>query len=125
MRYLTGDLCLFLSDCEYISGLHQHNMVFLYTHSLSQFRTGFQMLIFTMNRNCILRLCQSIDQLDLFLAGMTGNMCILENNLCTLAVKFIDNIRNRLLIARNRVGTEYNGIPRFNGNFAMCICCHS
>ena len=44
-----------------------------------------------MNRDCIFRFYQRIDQLDFFLAGMSGNMDILENNLRTLHGKLIDN----------------------------------
>ena len=39
------------------------------------------MTVLTMDRNGIFRFYQGVDQLDFLLAGMSGNMDILENNL--------------------------------------------
>ena len=78
-----------------------------------------------MNRNRIFRFYQRVNQFDLFLTGMTGNMNILENNLCTFHGQFINDTGHCFFITRNRVGTENNGITWFNGNFFMNICCHT
>ena len=83
------------------------------------------MSVFTMNRDCIFRFYQRIDQLDFFLAGMSGNMDILEDNLCSLHGKLIDNLGHRFLISRNRIGTENNSIVRFNHYFLMDVCSHT
>ena len=69
-----------------------------------------QMTVFTMYRDRIFRFDQGIDQFDFFLAGMSGNMDILEDNLCTLHGKFVDNLGYCLLISRDRVGTENDRI---------------
>ena len=62
-----------------------------------------QMLVLTMYRNRILRLHERINQLYLFLAGMSRYMNILENYICSLAVELVNDIRYILLISRNRM----------------------
>ena len=78
-----------------------------------------------MHRNGILRFYQGVDQFDLFLTGMTGYMYVLENNVCTLHGKLIDNTGNCLFISRDRVGTEHDRIVRFDRNFFMHATCHT
>ena len=82
--YPSGNFRLFLADFQYISGREDENIVLADTKALCNLRLCFQMLVFTMDRNCILRMDQGIDQFDLFLAGMSGYMGILENNICAL-----------------------------------------
>ena len=62
---------------------------------------------------------QRIDQFDLFLAGMSGYMGILENHLRTLHGQFIDHLGHCLLIARNRVGAENNRIIGLDGDLLV------
>ena len=83
------------------------------------------MTIFTMYRNCIFRLHKGVDQLNLLLAGMSGYMCILENNLCTFHGKLVDNLGYSLLITWNRMRAENNCIIRFNGNLLVDISSHT
>lgn len=82
--YSAADLCLLLADFQYIAGGQDENIVLADAKVLCDLRLCFQMLVFTMDRNCILRMDQGIDQFDLFLAGMSGYMGILENNICAL-----------------------------------------
>lgn len=78
------------------------------------------MTVLSMYRNGILRFYQGVDQFDLFLTGMTGYMYVLENNVCTLHGKLIDNTGNCLFISRDQVGTEHDRIVRFDRNF-LCM----
>ena len=68
---------------------------------------------------------QGIDQLDFFLAGMSGNMDILEDNLGTFHGKLIDNLGYSLLISWNRVRAENNGIVWLDCNLLVDACCHT
>ena len=76
---------------------------------------------FAVDRNCIFGMHQRIDQLDLFLAGMTGYMHILEDHLCSLHGQLIDNLGNCFFISRNRIGTQDHGISRFHLYIFRCI----
>ena len=58
-----------------------------------QIRMAFQVTEFTVNRYKILWLYQAVDQLQLFLARMSGYVRILENNIRSLFREFIDDIR--------------------------------
>ena len=61
------------------------------------------MTVLAMYRNRILRMYQRIDQLDLLLTCMSGNMYILKNNIRTLHIKLVNDLGNCFLIARNRI----------------------
>ncbi len=80
-----------------------------------------QMTVFTMDRNCIFRFYKGVDQLNLLLAGMSGYMDILENNLCTLHGQFVDNLGNCLFISGNRIGAENDGIVRLDRDLLVDI----
>ena len=62
-----------------------------------------QVLVLAVHRNRIFRMHQRINQLDLFLACMSGNMDILENNLCTLHRQLVDDSRYSFFIPGNRI----------------------
>ena len=78
-----------------------------------------------MHGHRILRMDQRVDQLDLFLTGVSGYMGILKNNICALAKQFIDDLGNRLLISRDRVGGENNRISRADGDLAVHVVGHT
>ena len=84
-----------------------------------------QMTIFSMDRDRIFRFDQGIDQLDLLLAGMSGYVGILEDNLRTLHGELVDNLGYCLLISRNRVGTENDRIIRLDRDLLVDICSHT
>ena len=84
-----------------------------------------QMLVFTMHGYCVLRMDQGIDQLDLFLAGMSGYMSILENNICPLLEELVDHMGNCFFISRDRVGTEDHGIARQDRDLFVQVCRHT
>ena len=48
------------------------------------------MAVLAVYRNGVFRFYQGVDQFDFLLAGMSGYMCILENNLGTFHGKLID-----------------------------------
>ena len=70
------------------------------------------MLIFSVYRYRVLRLDQSVDKLDLLLAGMTRNMGILEDNIRTLDTELVDKLGNCLLVAGYGIGRENYRITR-------------
>ena len=83
------------------------------------------MTVLAVNRDCVFRFHKGIDQLQILLAGMSGNMCILEDNLCAFCRQLIDHAGNRLLISRDRVGTEDNRIVRLNRHLSVNIRGHT
>ena len=114
-------LCTLAVKLQNISGCKDKDILFGDSKFLNYIFLCGQMSVFTMNRDCIFRFYQRIDQLDFFLAGMSRNMDILENNLRTLHGKLIDNLGYRFLISRNRIGTENNSIIRFDHYFLMDV----
>ena len=118
-------LCALVVKLQNISGCKNKDILFRNSQFFYYILLGCQMSVFTMNRNCIFRFNQRIDQFDFLLACMSGNMNILEDNFCTLHGKFIDNLGYRFLISRNRIGTENNRIIRFNHDFLVDIRCHT
>ena len=78
-----------------------------------------------MDRNGIFRFYEGVDQLDLLLAGMSGNMDILENNLGSLHRQFVDDLGNCLFISGDRIGAEDDGIVRLDRDLFMDIGCHT
>ena len=85
---------------------------------------GFHMTKFAVNRDRIFGMHQRIDQFDLFLAGMTGYMHILEDHLGSHHGQLIDDPGNCFLISRNRIGTQDHGVPWFHLYLPVHICCH-
>ena len=83
------------------------------------------MAVLTVHRNRILRLHQGIDQLDLLLAGMSGNMDILEDYVGTLHRQLVDNARYSFFISRNRIGTKNDRIVRLDRHFLVHAACHA
>ena len=83
------------------------------------------MLVLSVYRDRILRMYQRIDQFDLFFAGMSGNMHILEDHVGSLFAEFIDDIGYRLFISRDRMGTENDGIVWLDGYLAVGAICHT
>ena len=78
-------------------------MVCIISELLGYFGLCHKMLVLSMNRDCVLWIDKRINKLYILLAGMTGNMDILEYNVCTLHHELIDDTCNRLLISRYRV----------------------
>ena len=68
---------------------------------------------------------QRINQLDLFLTCMSGNMDILENNLCTLHLQLVDNSRYGFFVTGNRIRGENNRIVGSDGNLSVNARCHT
>ena len=78
-----------------------------------------------MDRNCVLRLNQGVNKLDVLLAGMSRYMNILENNLRAFFIQLIDDIGDRLLISGNRMRGEYNQIAGLNCHLLVDVRRHS
>ena len=123
--YSACYLCTLAVKLQNISGCKDKDILFGDSKFLNHIFLCGQMSVFTMNRDCIFRFYQRIDQLDFFLAGMSGNMDILENNLRTLHGKLIDNLGYRFLISRNRIRTEDNRIVWLYRHFSVHVRRHS
>ena len=100
-------------------------MIFIHSQFLSNLRLGNKMFIFSMYRNCVFRVDERINKLDVFLTGMTRYMNILENNFSTFSHQFVDDSGYGLFISRDRAGTEYDRIIWLNGNFSVHARCHA
>ena len=86
------------------------------------------MTVFTMHRDRIFRMHQRIDQLDLLLAGMAGNMnavAFFVNNVGAEFIKVINCARYEFFVAGNRRCRNNNGIARKNFNLFMVIIGHT
>ena len=59
--------------------------------AVGNIRLGLHVAVLTVNRDRIFRMHQRIDQLDLLLAGMAGNMDILENHVGSLHGQLVDD----------------------------------
>ena len=123
--YSACYLCTLAVKLQNISGCKDKDILFGDSKFLNYIFLCGQMSVFTMNRDCIFRFYQRIDQLDFFLAGMSGYVCILENNLGTFHGKFVDNLGYGFLITRDRVGAEDDRIVRFDHDFLMNVGCHT
>ena len=66
-------------------------MLFIHTKFCCHTCLRFTVFELAMYRNCIFRMKQGVDQFDLFLAGMSGYVSILENNICALAVQIVND----------------------------------
>ena len=117
--------CTILIYLQNNSGVQNTNIVIGISKFLCNKLLRSQMTVFTMYRNCIFRLHKGVDQLDFLLAGMSGYMCILENNLGTFHRKLVDNLGYSLLITWNRMRAENKCIIRFNGNLLVDISSHT
>ena len=63
---------------QYISGRKDKDILFRNSKIFHNMFLCSQMTVLTMDRDRIFRFYKGVDQLDLFLAGMSGNMDILE-----------------------------------------------
>ena len=116
---------LFPVQFQHIPGRKDKDILLGYAQFSGNSRLGFQMPVFPVNRDGVFGFYQRVDQLDLFLAGMSGHMGILENDVGALAAQLVDDLRDCLFISRNGIGAENNGIVRLDGDFFVDICCHT
>ncbi len=84
-----------------------------------------QMPVLAVNRERVFRLHQRVDHLDLLLAGVSGHMRVLEDDLRALHTQLVDDLGHRLLVARDRVGGEHDYIPRIDLYLAVQVCRHA
>ena len=108
-----------------ISGRKDENILLRDSQIFHNMLLCSQMTVLTMDRNGIFRFYEGVDQLDLLLAGMSGNMDILENNLGSLHRQFVDDLGNCLFISGDRIGAEDDGIVRLDRDLLMDIGCHT
>ena len=118
-------ICAFIIQFQYISGRKHKNILFRDTKLFCNSGLGDTVFVFSMDRDGIFRANQRIDQFHLFLAGMTGYMGIVENNLCALNIQVIDNSGNSFFISRNRIGTEYDQVIWHDLNLTVHAACHT
>ena len=78
-----------------------------------------------MNGNGEFGLDQRVDQFNIFLAGMSGYMYILKNNIRSFHQQLVDDIGDCLFIARNGVGGHDDGIGRPDAHLAVHAVRHS
>ena len=123
--YGTCHLCAVFIHLQNIPGCQDKDIFFRDPKILYNMLLRCQMTIFSMDRDRISRFDKGIDQFDLFLAGMSGNVDILEDNLRTLHGELVDNLGYCLLISRDRVGTENDRIIWLDRDLLVDICSHT
>ena len=89
---------------QHVAGLQHENILFRNAQILGDLRLRLPVLVLAVDRHRIARLHKAVDQLDLLLTGMSGNMHILKDHIRPLLLQLVDHIGDRLLIARDRVG---------------------
>ena len=102
--HMAGNFRFLLIQLQHISGMKDENVVLRNAQGRGNIRLGFHMTVLSVNRDRIFRMHQRIDQLDLLLAGMAGNMNILENHVGSHHGQLVDDLGNSFLVARNRIG---------------------
>ena len=100
---VSCDLGAVLIHFQNISRCKNKNVFFWDSKLLGNMFLSSQMTVFSMNRNRVFRTDQGIDQFNLFLAGMSRYMSILENNFCALHIQLVDHFGNCFFISRNRI----------------------
>ena len=119
--YMAGHLGRLLIQLQNIPCLQDKDMIVIESQIPGDPRLTLQMTVFAVNRNGILRLHQRVDQLDLFLAGMAGYMCILEDHVRSLHGQLVNHLGNCFFIARNGIGTENHRISRLDNHLLMHV----
>ena len=83
-----------------------------------------QVPVFTVHRYKIFRLDQVKHGLELVLAGVPGNMDLagcLVVDFCAAAIKMVDQVRDRPLIAGDELGRKDDGVARINADLFMVV----
>ena len=97
--------------------IFQHLAVFLrQTHFNRQLGMLDQMAVFTVDRDKIFRFDQIMYQLQLFTAGMAGDMYLtgfFVKNFSPAAVKVVDQVADRFFVAGDKLGGEDDGVTFF------------
>ena len=106
VRHLRAVRC----QLKHVSRLQDKNILFGDTQFLNKLGLSLEVTIFSVHGNGIFWLDQSIDQLNILLAGVSGYMNVLEYDVRPLQKELIDHVGDRFLIARDGAGGEDNGI---------------
>ena len=80
---LVHYLGLFIADFKYISRVQDKDILLWNSQVLGKSRIGFPVAVLAMDRDRVFGLYQGIDQFQFFLAGMSGYMGILEDDVCS------------------------------------------
>ena len=99
---LLPDCRSVLTELEDISGAQNKDIVFLISQITQKLCLRLEVAEFAVHGNRVSGLYQMVNQFDVFLAGVTGRVDILGNDVRSLQHKLVDDARDRLLIARNR-----------------------
>ena len=78
-------------EFQHISGLDDKYILFRDAERFCHLGVCFQVTVFTMHRDRILRFYKRVDQFQLFLAGMARHMGILKDNFRAFSGKLIDH----------------------------------
>ena len=70
-RHLSCHLGTVIVHLQHFAGREDKDMILVHAKALGYFGLGFQMLVFTMDWHRIFGMDQSVEQLNLFLAGMS------------------------------------------------------
>ncbi len=103
-RHLTRNLRILFIHLQHVAGLYHKDMILRNPQFIRDLCLRFPMLVLTVNRHRIPGFHQTVDQLDLLLTGMSRHVYILEDHVRAFHLQFVDHVRDRLLIPRNRMG---------------------
>ena len=115
----------FLIQLQHVAGLQDKDVFLRDAQIPCDIAVRDEVLVFAVNRDRILRLHQRIDQLEILLAGVTGDMHILEDDVRALHQQFVDDVRHGLFVAGDRVGREDDRVIPVDRDFLMLAARHA
>ena len=123
--YFADDSCRLITDLQHVSRMKEPDPLLRDPEGFRDMSLSLKMSPLSVHRDRVLRPDQRIDELDVLLAGVSGNMRILENHFRSDLGQLIDDIRDGFLVARNRMGGEDDPIAGHNLDLLMNIGRHS
>ena len=122
---LLADEGLVLRDLQDIAGAEDEDILLVVAQFTRDLGLGLEMAVFAVHGNGIAGLDQVVDQLDVLLAGMTGGVYVLGDDIRALHQELIDDRRDRLLVARDRAGGEDDRVAGADGDLAVQAVRHA
>ena len=106
-----------LRQLEHLADVRDEDILCVHAERLRKPRMRLQMALLAVERNEKARMQQRVHDLQLLLAGVTGDVQTLElvvDDLCALAVELVDDLADGLFIAWNGGGGDNHAVARLN-----------
>ena len=126
-KYLAGRngrdfLHICLVDLDSAADIADKDMLAAHAEKLRELGVLAQMLLLAVNRDEILRTRQAVHDLELLLAGVTGNMYVvhaLVDHLAAALEQLVDDVADGLFIAGDRVGGDDDEVALADHHLAV------